>query len=181
MVYVRNGVEIRRSDFRDARYRSFPFDCLPVWAFDRDVLSQHQFDPALKNGEDLDFLLRVCNNKKPMVVSECTGIYNYQPETSGGVGPDYLMHMQNRILALEKILQSSNKNIIPYLIRQRCLCSILILAGQIKNQTADFTFYLRDCRNVFLRFPGAFIALMFRIMIVKSGEISGLYKPAYRF
>jgi glycosyltransferase involved in cell wall biosynthesis len=181
MLYFSNGVQIRKTDFRAARYNSFPFDCLPVWALNRDVFHQHLFDPKLKNGEDLDFILRVCEDKSPLVIKECTGVYNYHPTTSGGVGPDYLMHMQNRILALDKILQSSNKNILPYIVRQRCLCSILILAGQIKNLTTDFIMYIKDCWNVFLRFPKGFIALVFRIMIVKSGEISGLYKPEYRF
>jgi glycosyltransferase involved in cell wall biosynthesis len=181
MVYVRNGVQIKKTDFKASRYRSYPYDCLPLWTFHREVIKTHQFDPLLKNGEDLEFILRVCLDKSPFVIKEWTGIYHYYPITSGGVGPNFLINMQNRIQAIEKILQAPNKNIQPYLIRQRCLCSLIIMVGQIKQCSPVSLSHITNCYGVFMKFPIEFIRLLFRIAFVKFGEISGFYKTEYRF
>lgn len=181
MMYHSDGIQIRKTDFIASRYYSYPFDCLPVWAIKRDVIKKHTFDPSLKNGEDLEFILRICEDQSPYVIQEWTGIYHYSADTSGGVGPNYLNHMQNRILSLDKILHSRNKKIMPYIVRQRCLCSIIILAGQIKQLSPETFRYAKDCFCVFLKFPSEFIRLLIRMAYVKFGEISGLYATKYRF
>ena len=181
MMYISNGIQVRKSDFKTSRYFSYPYDCLPLWTIKREVLTKHTFDPSLKNGEDLEFILRICEDQSPYVIQEWTGIYHYAAETSGGVGPNYLNHMQNRIRALEKILHSHNTKILPYLIRQRCLCTLIILIGQTKPFTIEIFKHTKDTFRVFLRFPSEFLRLLMKIAYVKFGEISGLYSTKYRF
>lgn len=163
------------------QYDQFPYDSIQVFTFHSSILEYNQFEVNYFNAEDLHFLLQIGLNYKIRIIDDWTGIYHYDPKSSGGVGLNYEKNLTNRRACLEDILLWNNSLILPFLRRKRCLIEILILYGCIKYKPRNIFSSLKENLKIFCRFPIEYIKLIIKIIYVKVGEYSGFYKTLDRF
>ncbi|MEZ4909289.1 MAG: glycosyltransferase family A protein [Saprospiraceae bacterium] len=163
------------------KYDQFPYECFTVGAYHIEVIKQNRFLENLISMEDLYFLLNISQGLGILVLPFWTGKYYYDARSSGGLGPNYNKNLLSRIFALDTILNWRTVPVKQYIIRQRCLCEVLLFIGHLKhNQSMVCISIFRNLRCI-MKFPYEYLKLCIRMIYVKIGEWSGLYRTEYRF
>lgn len=181
MIYE-NGKLKKKSTITYHKWNNvFPFENFTTTAIHNKLLQKVKFPEAFFIYEDLYFLLKLSNIATCHVIEKWTAIYHYNPRNSGGIGPNYEKNMLNKRACLDDILSWHYSPFRTFIIKQRCLTEILLLAGHIKYQPIKVLEAVQMNLKIFIRFPLAFSYLCFRIIYVKLGEYSGLYRTKDRF
>lgn len=182
ILIFQNGIFTSKSSLKQvSRYDQYPFECFTTGAFHHTVLEKYKFEPKLFINEDLIFLLRIGLEYGIKVLPYWTGIYHCDPSSSGGIGINYERNLKNQKKCLDDILTWNKTLIVPYLVRKRCLNEILMLMGHLKYERNLIIKAIWDNIKIFKRFPLEYIKLITRILYVKIGEFSGLYRTQVRF
>ncbi len=181
LLIYENGKLVGKSAINPSKYDQYPFECIQVYGFNKSVLNSVIFNPKIFIAEDLHFLIKIGLNYKILVIEKWTGNYFYNPESSGGVGRNYERNLNNKILCLDDIFTWNKSLVISFVIRQRCLTELLLLSGHFGYQRNKILFGFVRNIIVFFRFPLEYIKLIIRIVYVKIGESSGLYRTQGRF
>ncbi|MBK8625159.1 MAG: glycosyltransferase family 2 protein [Saprospiraceae bacterium] len=172
---------ISQSGKKSLNYDPYPFESFTTATFHYTLLKELQFNPQYFISEDLHFLLKIGMKHKMKVLNECTGVYYYDPSSSGGVGIKYQKNLTNQKACLDDILTWNKTLILPYIKRKRCLNEILMLFGHTKYKRKLILKAVGDNIKFFTRFPLEYLKLVIRIVYVKIGESSGLYRTNGRF
>jgi glycosyltransferase involved in cell wall biosynthesis len=159
----------------------FPFENFTTAAIYYKLFKETRFPEAYFINEDLYFLLQLKNLTTCHVIEKWTGIYHFDSSNSGAKGLKYEDNMLNKRACLEDILSWHYSTFRTFVIKQRCLTEILLLAGHIKYQPKKVFKAVGMNLKIFIRFPLAYSYLCFRIIYVKWGEWSGLYRTKDRF
>jgi hypothetical protein len=182
MFIYENGKLSKKSSTNALNGRNaYPFEHFTTAAFHRNLLSNKSFPVAYYVNEDLYFFLKIGEMKPIHVINTWTAIYHYNPRNSGGIGHHYEKNMINKKACLDDILTWHHSDIRHYIIKQRCLTEILLLAGHFTYRPGKITKAIIDNLAIFCRFPIAYSYLCIRIIYVKWGEWSGLYRTRNRF
>lgn len=182
LLLYRDGKFFKKSTIAPVnRYDQFPYECITTAAFHRSIFDEFQFEQKIFTNEDLHFLLRVGMKYDTKVLDFWTGIYHYDPTSSGGLGPNYEINLLNRRLCLDDILIWNKLFIQAYLKRARCLTEILLLSGHFKYDKSKILMGLGCNLSCFFRFPKDYSILSFDIFYTKFGEWTGFYNKPDRF
>jgi glycosyltransferase involved in cell wall biosynthesis len=182
MFIYENGKLSKKSSTNALNGRNaYPFEHFTTAAFHRNLLNDKSFPVAYYVNEDLYFFLKIGEMKPIHVINKWTAIYHYNPRNSGGIGHHYEKNMINKKACLDDILTWHHSDIRHYIIKQRCLTEILLLAGHFTYRPGKIPKAMIDNLAILCRFPEAYCYLCFRIIYVKWGEWSGLYRTKDRF
>lgn len=182
MLIYQNGKPSKKSNIiRIKGWNAYPFENFQTAAFHNGLLNENSFPKDYFVNEDLYFFLKIGKIEPIYVINIWTAIYHYNPGNSGGIGPHYEKNMINRRTCLDDILSWLHSDIRHYVIKLRCLTELLLLAGHIKYNPPKIVETILDNLAIFFRFPKAYSYLCFRIIYVKWGEWSGLYRTKDRF
>lgn len=162
-------------------WNAYPFENFQTAAFHKSLLNNKSFPVAYFVNEDLYFFLKIGEKESIHVIYIWTAIYHYNPGNSGGIGPHYEKNMLNKKACLDDILTWHHSDIRHYIIKLRCLTELLLLAGHVKYNPEKIPGAIVNNLVIFCRFPLAYSYLCFRIIYVKWGEWSGLYRTKDRF
>lgn len=162
-------------------WNAYPFENFQTAAFHKSLLNKKSFPKAYFINEDLYFFLKIGEKESIHVINIWTAIYHYNPGNSGGIGPHYEKNMLNKKACLDDILTWHHSDIRHYIIKLRCLTELLLLAGHVKYNPEKIPGAIVNNLVIFCRFPLAYSYLCFRIIYVKWGEWSGLYRTKDRF
>ena len=182
MLIYENGKLSKKSNIIGIKGRNaYPFENFQTAAFHNSLLNEKSFPKAYFINEDLHFFLKIGEKEPIHVINIWTAIYNYNPRNSGGIGPHYEKNMLNKKACLDDILSWHHSDIRHYIIKLRCLTEILLLAGHFTYRPGKIPKAIIDNLAIFCRFPIAYSYLFIRIIYVKWGEWSGLYRTRDRF
>jgi len=182
MLIYENGKLSKKSNIIGIKGRNaYPFENFTTAAFHRNLLNEKSFPVAYYVNEDLYFFLKIGEMKPIHIINTWTAIYHYNPSNSGGIGCNYEKNMINKKACLDDILTWHHSDIRHYIIKQRCLTEILLLAGHFTYRPGKIPKAIIDNLAIFYRFPMAYSYLCFRIIYVKWGEWTGLYRTKDRF
>lgn len=182
MLIYENGKLSKKSNIIGIKGRNaYPFENFQTATFHKSLLNEKSFPKAYFINEDLHFFLKIGEKEPIHVINIWTAIYHYNPRNSGGFGPHYEKNMLNRKACLEDILSWHYSDIRHYIIKLRCLTELLLLAGHVKYNPKKIPRAIVNNIAIFCRFPMAYSYLCFRIIYVKWGEWSGLYRTKDRF
>jgi glycosyltransferase involved in cell wall biosynthesis len=182
LLLYEDGIQIGKSSYNVfKKYDPYPYECFTTAAIHYSVLKDIKFSPYVFINEDLHFLIRIGMKYEIKVLPEWTGIYYRDPKSSGGIGAKYQQNLLNRRICLDDILSWDQKLIIPFIKRYRCLTEILLIIGHVKFNPTLLMSGIFSNLSVFIRFPWEYLKLLFRIFIVKFGDMSKLYKTQDRF
>ncbi|MFN8339053.1 MAG: glycosyltransferase family 2 protein [Saprospiraceae bacterium] len=181
LLIYEDGEEVGKSTMIQSKYDQYPYECIQVFTFKSDTFSKCFFNKRYFISEDLYFLLKIGKEFGIKVMDEWTGIYNYDPKSSGGIGPNYQKNLTNQKACLDDILTWNKTLVIPYIIRKRCLNEILMIFGHLKYNRKLIPKAIRDNTLIFIKFPMEYIKLVIRILYVKIGESFGYTSYRYRF
>ncbi|MBK8348621.1 MAG: glycosyltransferase family 2 protein [Saprospiraceae bacterium] len=177
-----NGILVGKSAVSASKYDQYPYEGIHCCAFEVSLFSEgYSFDLRFVTMEDLEFLLQVGRKCEMKQIQDWTVNYYYDPKSSGGVGPHYEKNLNRQKACLDDILTWNKTLIIPNIIRKRCLNEILMLLGHTKYKKELIWIGMLDNIKIFKRFPLEYIKLVLRILYVKIGESSGLYRTQGRF
>jgi glycosyltransferase involved in cell wall biosynthesis len=182
MLIYENGKLSKKSNIIGIKGRNaYPFENFQTATFHKSLLNEKSFSKAYFINEDLHFFLKIGEKEPIHVINIWTAIYHYNPRNSGGFGPHYEKNMLNRKACLEDILSWHHSDIRHYIIKLRCLTELLLLAGHVKYNPKKIPRAIVNNIAIFCRFPMAYSYLCLRIIYVKWGEWSGLYRTKDRF
>ena len=182
LIVYQHGIEIARTDMKPtSRYDSFPYQSIHTTCLHHSIFLDFKFDDRFFIAEDLHFLIKVGTKYPVIVLPKWTAIYHYDMYSSGGIGEKYAINLANQRLCLDDILMWNHSLLLPNIRRKRCLNPILLLAGHFKNNKALVPKAIFDNISTFFRFPLAYGVTIFRIIYVKAGELTGLYRTKNRF
>ena len=182
MLIYENGKPSKKSNIIGIKGRNaYPFENFQTAAFHKNLLNEKSFPVKYFVNEDLYFFLKIGEIEPIQVINTWTAIYHYNPRNSGGIGPHYEKNMLNKKACLDDILSWHHSDIRHYIIKLRCLTEILLLAGHFIYRPGKIPKAIIDNLAIFCRFPLAYSYLCFRIIYVKWGEWSGLYRTRDRF
>lgn len=182
MLIYENGKLSKKSNIIGIKgWNAYPFENFTTTAFHRNLLNNKSFPVAYFVNEDLYFFLKIGEKESIHVINIWTAIYHYNPINSGGIGPNYEKNMLNKKACLDDILTWHHSDIRHYIIKLRCLTELLLLAGHVKYNPEKIPGAIVNNLAIFCRFPLAYSYLCFRIIYVKWGEWSGLYRTKDRF
>jgi glycosyltransferase involved in cell wall biosynthesis len=182
MLIYENGKLSKKSNIIGIKGRNaYPFENFQTAAFHNSLLNEKSFPKAYFINEDLHFFLKIGEKEPIHVINIWTAIYHYNPRNSGGIGPHYEKNMLNKKACLDDILSWHHSDIRHYIIKLRCLTEILLLAGHFTYRPGKIPKAIIDNLAIFCRFPIAYSYLCIRIIYVKWGEWSGLYRTKDRF
>jgi glycosyltransferase involved in cell wall biosynthesis len=182
MLIYENGKPSKKSNIIGIKGRNaYPFENFQTAAFHKNLLNEKSFPVKYFVNEDLYFFLKIGEIEPIHVINTWTAIYHYNPRNSGGIGPHYEKNMLNKKACLDDILSWHHSDIRHYIIKLRCLKEILLLAGHFTYRPGKTPKAIIDNLAIFCRFPMAYSYLYFRIIYVKWGEWSGLYRTKDRF
>ena len=173
---------VTKSSIGISKYDQYPFEGIQCFAFNSEIFKDGvQFDLKFITIEDFEFLLKIGNKYKFYQIESWTVKYYYDPRSSGGIGPGYKINLLYKRACLDDILLWNKTFILPYIIRKRCLNEILMLFGHLKYKKKMIFTAIKDNILIFQRFPLEYVKLVIRILYVKLGEWSGLYRTQDRF
>lgn len=182
MLIYENGIPSKKSSIIGIKgWNAYPFENFQTAAFHNSLLNEKSFPKAYFINEDLHFFLKIGDKEPIHVINIWTAIYHYNPSNSGGIGPHYEKNMLNKKACLDDILTWHHSDIRHYIIKLRCLTELLLLAGHVEYNTGKIPGAIVHNIAIFCRFPLAYSYLCFRIIYVKWGEWSGLYRTKNRF
>lgn len=182
MLIYENGKLSKKSNIIGIKgWNAYPFENFQTAAFHKSLLNNKSFPVAYFVNEDLYFFLKIGEKESIHVINIWTAIYHYNPGNSGGIGPHYEKNMLNKKACLDDILTWHHSDIRHYIIKLRCLTELLLLAGHVKYNPEKIPGAIVNNLVIFCRFPLAYSYLCFRIIYVKWGEWSGLYRTKDRF
>jgi glycosyltransferase involved in cell wall biosynthesis len=182
MLIYENGKPSKKSNIIGIKGRNaYPFENFQTAAFHKNLLNEKSFPVKYFVNEDLYFFLKIGEKEPIHVINIWTAIYHYNPRNSGGIGPHYEKNMLNKKACLDDILSWHHSDIRHYIIKLRCLTEILLLAGHFTYRPGKIPKAIIDNLAIFCRFPIAYSYLCIRIIYVKWGEWSGLYRTKDRF
>jgi len=181
LIYENGSFKKKSGYLVQDSFSQYPFECFTTAAFHSSVLKDINFNPSIFINEDLHFLLKLGLKYDMLVLAEWTGVYHYDPRSSGGIGVNYERNLLNRKLCLDDILRWNKELIQPYLKRARCLTEVLLLNGHLLYNKRQVPKAIIDNVKIFFRFPTEYTKLLLRIFYVKIGEFSGLYRTQDRF
>lgn len=182
MLIYENGKLSKKSNIIGIKgWNAYPFENFQTAAFHKSLLNKKSFPKAYFINEDLYFFLKIGEKESIHVINIWTAIYHYNPGNSGGIGPHYEKNMLNKKACLDDILTWHHSDIRHYIIKLRCLTEFLLLAGHVKYNPEKIPGAIVNNLVIFCRFPLAYSYLCFRIIYVKWGEWSGLYRTKDRF
>jgi glycosyltransferase involved in cell wall biosynthesis len=183
LFIYQGGKYIGKSGTRQInKYDQFPYECIHIHAFNREILHDVQFVSDFVTIEDFYFLYEILNKNRVLHLKEYwTGIYYYDASSSGGIGKRYEINLRNRIRCMDFIISKKIQGVIPYVFRQRCLSEILLLYGHTQYHPKKLSKSLVQNFKCFMRFPLEYLKLVLRIIYVKLGELSGFYRTQDRF
>lgn len=182
MLIYENGKLSKKSNIIGIKgWNAYPFENFQTAAFHKSLLNKKSFPKAYFINEDLYFFLKIGEKESIHVINIWTAIYHYNPGNSGGIGPHYEKNMLNKKACLDDILTWHHSDIRHYIIKLRCLTELLLLAGHVKYNPEKIPGAIVNNLVIFCRFPLAYSYLCFRIIYVKWGEWSGLYRTKDRF
>jgi glycosyltransferase involved in cell wall biosynthesis len=182
MLIYENGKPSKKSNIIGIKGRNaYPFENFQTAAFHKNLLNEKSFPVKYFVNEDLYFFLKIGEIEPIHVINTWTAIYHYNPRNSGGIGPHYEKNMLNKKACLDDILSWHHSDIRHYIIKLRCLTEILLLAGHFTYRPGKIPKAIIDNMAIFCRFPIAYSYLCIRIIYVKWGEWSGLYRTKDRF
>jgi glycosyltransferase involved in cell wall biosynthesis len=181
MIYE-NGKLKKKSSLNYHSWNNvFPFENFTTAAIYNKLLKEIRFPETYFINEDLYFLLQLKNITTCHVIKKWTCIYHFDSTNSGAKGLKYEDNMLNKRACLEDILSWHYSAYRTFIIKQRCLTEILLLVGHFTYRPGKIPKALIDNLAIFCRFPIAYAYLCFRIIYVKWGEWSGLYRTKDRF
>ena len=182
MLIYENGKPSKKSNIIGIKGRNaYPFENFQTAAFHKSLLSEKSFPKAYYVNEDLYFFLKIGEIEPIHVINKWTAIYHYNPRNSGGIGHHYEKNMLNKKACLDDILTWHHSDIRHYIIKLRCLAELLLLAGHFTYRPGKIPKAIIDNLAIFCRFPIAYAYLCIRIIYVKWGEWSCLYRTKDRF
>jgi glycosyltransferase involved in cell wall biosynthesis len=182
MLIYENGKLSKKSSTNAIKGRNtYPFEYFTTAAFHRNLLNNKSFPVKYFVNEDSYFFLKIGELEPIYILNTWTAIYHYNPGNSGGVGPHYVKNMMNNRACLDDILTWLHSDIRHFIIKKRCLTEILLLAGHFTYRPEKIPKAIIDNLAIFCRFPIAYSYLCIRIIYVKWGEWSGLYRTRDRF
>jgi len=182
MLIYENGKPSKKSNIIGIKgWNAYPFENFQTAAFHNSLLNENSFPKDYFVNEDLYFFLKIGKIEPIYVINIWTAIYHYNPRNSGGIGPHYEKNMLNRKACLDDILSWLHSDIRHYVIKLRCLTELLLFAGHVKYNPKKIPGAIVNNIAIFCRFPLAYSYLCFRIIYVKWGEWSGLYRTKDRF
>jgi len=182
LLIFENGKLVGKSAIDPSEYDQYPFEGIQCCSFRSEIFKRGiVFKLNFITIEDFEFLLQIGRKYTFLQINNWTGNYFYDPKSSGGIGPNYQRNLTNQKACLDDILKWNKTLIIPYIVRKRCLNEILMLIGHIKHNRKLILKAIWDNILVFIRFPIEYIKLVVRILYVKIGESSGLYRTQGRF
>lgn len=177
-----NGKLVGKSANKPTKYDQYPFEGFQCCGFDSRIFKEGiNFHVSYTTIEDFEFLLNIGGKYDFLQLDNWTVKYNYDPKSSGGIGPNYERNLTFQKACLDDILTWNKTLILPYIKRKRCLNEILTLFGHFKYKRELIYKALLDNISVFVRFPVEYLKLVIRILYVKIGEFSGLYRTQGRF
>ena len=156
-----------KSTLEETNYDQFPYECFQVFSFHKSIFNSISFDERFFIAEDLHFLLQIGLNHKIKIIDDWTGIYYYDPKSSGGVGPNYEVNLLNRRLCFDDILRWNKILILPFLKISRCRVELLMLYGHYKYNKKKMAFSYLELIKVIYRFPKSFITLVVKLVYQK--------------
>lgn len=182
LLIYENGKLVGKSAIKPSKYDQYPFEGLQCCCFYSEIFKEGiRFNLHFVTIEDFEFLLQIGRKYEFLQIDEWTLKYFYDPKSSGGVGPNYQKSLTNQKLCLDDILTWNKTLILPYIKRKRCLYEILMLFGHTKYKKKLLLKAVSDNIKIFKRFPIEYLKLVSRILYVKIGESSGLYRTQGRF
>jgi glycosyltransferase involved in cell wall biosynthesis len=182
LLIYENGKLVGKSAINPSKYDQYPFEGFQCCCFYSGIFKEGiRFNVNFITIEDFEFLLQIGRKYEFLQIEKWTLKYFYDPQSSGGVGPNYQKNLTNQKVCLIDILTWNKTLILPYIKRKRCLNEILMLFGHLKYKKELIYKALLDNVSVFFRFPIEYLKLVIRILYVKIGESSGLYRTQGRF
>lgn len=182
LIIQENGVEVHRTGILSAsKLDTFPYEGFTTGAYHFSIFKNIRFDERIHIGEDLHFLMKTGLNYPFFVLPEWTCICHYNPHSSGGTGKRYAENLANQRFCLDDILSWNHKLNLTYLRRKRCLNPLLLLAGHFTYKRSAIPAALMENIRTFFHFPLEYTQTIIRIIYVKIGEWTGLYRTKGRF
>jgi glycosyltransferase involved in cell wall biosynthesis len=181
LIYENGKLSKKSGNYFKKGMNAYPFENFTTAAFHRNLVNDKSFPVAYFVNEDLYFFLKIGEKEPIHVINIWTAIYHYNPGNSGGIGPHYEKNMMNNRACLDDILIWHHSDIRHFIIKKRCLVELLLLAGHFRYKPLKIPESMMDNLAILLRFPKVYFQLCFRIIYVKWGEWSGLYRTRDRF
>ncbi|HRO07499.1 MAG TPA: glycosyltransferase family 2 protein [Saprospiraceae bacterium] len=172
IIIFDNGVEIARSGLKPKSvYDTFPYGNYTTACFHRSVVTTLQFDERFYMSEDLHFILRTGLKFGIRIIPFWTGIVHYNPKNKGLHSKDYMTNLQNMQNCLDDIISWNKTAILPYLYRNRCLTSIIMLHGHMKYNWRKIPTGILDNIRIFIKNPVSYLKLILRIVWVNVRQL----------
>ena len=182
MLIYENGIPSKKSSVIGIKgWNAYPFEYFTTAAFHRNLLNNNSFPVNYSVNEDSYFFFKIGEIEPIHVINIYTAIYHYNPGNSGGIGPNYMKNMMNNRACLDDILSWHHSDIRQFIIKKRCLTELMLLAGHVKYNPKKIPGAIVNNIAIFCRFPKSYSYLCFRIIYVKWGEWTGLYRTKDRF
>ncbi len=182
LLYLKDNVCFNKSLNRPGAFLDhYPFEHSVYFSFHHSVFDNIKFDERFFIMEDMHLLLRVGKRYEIKQINDWTYIYHFNLENSGGLGKKYERILINKKACLNDMLHFSDGPVKFYIKWTICVSEILLAFGHMNAQKRKIPMSIVGNANVFFRFPLIYLNVTFRIIYVKFGEWSGLYRNEYRF
>ncbi|MBK8055093.1 MAG: glycosyltransferase family 2 protein [Saprospiraceae bacterium] len=159
----------------------YPFEHVPYFSFHSKIFNDVMFDERFFILEDMHFLLRLSKKYEIKQIDDWSYIYHSNHFNSGGVGINYVKNLMNRKACLNDMLNFSTGSVKHYVKWTICTAEIFMMFGHLKYNKIKFPKSIVDNIKILFRFPLVYLKVVLRMLYVKIGEWSGLYRTKYRF
>lgn len=182
MEFVSNDGKIKpRNLYSENLNKNDPPDSLCLSAINKEVFLKVKLPNHLYSSEDFYFMALAGNIfgiKKLGIVS-----YRYYNEVSNNslTGHQYHFHLKNKLKTFNELLTKHTGELVPFIKRNICVYSILLLYGHIKYKSKDFFKGIILNIKTLFKHPVTYILVVFRIIYVKSLEKLKIKNFDYRF
>ena len=182
MLIYQNGSLLKIPKFDvENDYELYPFDAFQTFTIASQVIKQIRFNVEYFNSEDMHLLIRINAYHDIKVIKKFSNIYHYNVKNSGGTGLDYYRIHTNKIKVFQDLLRNPGTIKVEYLKRKLCLSTLLIFIGHLKHSRNKIILETFEVVRTFFMMPYPFAKLLFRIIIVKFCEWTGIFNFSDRY